>query len=710
MQTLKKTCCLGMVALCASVSFAAGELQTTATFETPDASDKPHGVTSIHLNDDGTYNENMGYWTLNGDMNQVEITGDQVTIKAYEGAAAPKDGGAQYLSLDLQDRLDRNINLRSTAGDATSPEADNIAEGEGSLYFDSLVQFTASDAESGVDLMEENDKLLVWLKEAKTAEDGTVTPAQLMVTAGYMSDANNNTIQKRDYAVTLPEGVTIAPDEWHRLTIQALKQLLPGETSYYQIAFRVLVDGKVVTCADAKGVDGALITQMAEDLFPAYVPMYGNNGYVNLTAATFKGMGGVDNISWSRENPLPAVETEVTFTLGDGIKNVIVTVGNEETTYASTTTLKIAGDYDYVFTPAEDYCAPEVVVEGNTITATSVLGDVSVNGLGYKTIADAVSAVNAITEGNRIVKLLSDITEENETIVSVDFTLNLNGQSFTTPGITADKSVTIIGSGAILAPDNGNDCYFTVVGGLTIGTEQKEDITIGIIVATDVLTMNTGVLKSKPVGTNDNNLPATIKVPTGMKLAEADGVWKLVTDGGEDPIVPSVTAGADGGNVTVEASTKTITVSVSTGTELTVANAADYTISVPANVAKINGAVKGVVVKADTFDITSAFTVATAEGVTTIALDKNGSVTIGEETVTVDPAVADVATGAAAAVTVKTIPGLTYTLLRATAVKGSTYAAVETTAVTVNATTTTLTDGSTDRPADAAFYRVQVTR
>ena len=704
MQTLKKTCCLGMVALCASVSFAAGELQTKATFEAPTA---PHGVTSIHLNDDGKYEENLGYWTLNGDVHQEEITGDQATIKAYEDGAAPTAGGAQYLSLDLQDRLDRNINLRSTAGDATSPAADNIAEGEGSLYFDSLVQFTASDAESGVDLMEENDKLLVWLKEAKTAEDGTVTPAQLMVTAGYMSDANNNTIQKRDYAVTLPEGVTIAPDEWHRLTIQALKQLLPGETSYYQIAFRVLVDGKVVTCADAKGVDGALITQMAEDLFPAYVPMYGNNGYVNLTAATFKGMGGVDNISWSRESPIEIVN-EVTFVLGDGVASVTVTPeGADSVTYTdASTTVQFTGKYEYVFNAKPGYCTPEVTTDGSTITAVAKIGVASIGETLYPSFA---AACNSLTEGDATIKMLTDGEEQTGIYIdSINLTLDLNGKSLKINELTA-ASMTVVGEGT-LAPAGESGTVYSAdafqVG--TTGSAIATTLQINVQVMAGSLVMNTGALALQPQNTDGDPLAAdAITVPAGYKFAEADGVWKLVTDGGEEP---SITAGADAGNVNVDTSAKTITVSVSTGTELTVANATDYTISVPANVAKINGAVKSVVVKAGAFDITGAFTVATAEGVTTIALDKNGSVTIGEETVTVDPAVADVATGAAAAVTVKTIPGLTYTLLRATAVKGSTYAAVETTAVTVNATTTTLSDGSTDRPADAAFYKVQVTR
>lgn len=707
MQTLKKTCCLGMAALCASVSFAAGELQTTATFEAP----TQLGPMNIHLNDNGTEDRNMGYWTLNSDVNQEEITGDQATIKAYEDGAAPKDGGAQYLSLDLQDRLDRNINLRSTAGDATSPAADNIADGEGSLYFDSLVQFTASDAESGVDLMEENDKLLVWLKEAKTAEDGTVTPAQLMVTAGYMSDAINHTIEKRDYAVTLPEGVTIAPDEWHRLTIQALKQVIPGESTYYQIAFRVLVDGKVVTCADAKGVDGALTTQMAEDLFPAYVPMYGNNGYVNLTAATFKGMGGVDNISWSRESPIEIVN-EVTFVLGDGVASVTVTPeGADPVTYTdASTTVKFTGKYEYVFNAQAGYCTPEVTTDGSTLTAVAKIGVASIGDTLYPSFA---AACLALKEGDATIKMLTDgVAEAGESIAIdlVNLTLDLNGKSLTINELTA-ASMTVVGEGTLAPAGEGSFVY--VENAFQVGTTGAAVATtlhISVQVIAGSLVMNTGALALNPQDTNGDPLAADkITVPAGYKFAKADGVWKLVTDGGEDPTAPSITAGADAGNVTVDASAKTITVSESKGTELTVANAADYTINVPANVTQINGTVKGVVVMAGSHNISGAFTVTTAEGVTTIALSKDGSVTIDGETVTVDPAVADVATDKGAAVTVKTIPGLTYKLLRAAAVNGV-YDVVEATAAVANGTTTTLSDASEGRPADAAFYKVQVTR
>ncbi len=707
MQTLKKTCCLGMVALCASVSFAVDSLQTQATFESPVVTDKPIPM-DVHLTDGGTVdnNDNSGYWTLNGDVNKTEL-GDQAELVAYDEGAAPTDGGTQYLKLDLQDRLDRNINSRITANEngGTSPKADTIAEGEGSLYFDSLVQFTASDAESGVDLMEDMDKLLVWLKEGTTAEDGTATPAQLMVTAGYMSDANNYTIEKHDYAV---EGAAIAPDEWHRLTIQAVKQAIPGLDGSYEIVFRVLIDGQAVTCADARGVDGSPTAQMSNDLFPAFVQTYTLPDFLNLTAATFKGMGAVDNMAWSRESPIEIVN-EVTFVLGDGVASVTVTPdGGEAATYTEKTTLQFTGKYEYVFNAQPGYCEPEVTLDGNTITAVAKIGVASIGDTLYPSFEAAFGAIPG--EEVTTIKMLRDDTVKTEFISNeTDLILDLNGHTLAVVEMEVNN-LTVLNTGAL-----DGTVQVTVYGTLTVGAEgapaNDTSLQINVSTAVDRLVMYTGCLAQHPSNNEDGGSLAAgmITVPNGYKFAQADGVWKLVADGGEDPTDPTVTAGADADKVTVDTSAKTITITESTGTELTVANATDYTISVPANVEKINGTVKGVVVKAGDLDITGAFTVAGDGSVMTIALDPNGKVMVGDEEVTVDPVVADVATAEDAAVTVKAIPGLTYTLLRATEVKG-TYTAVDATAVIANEVTTTLTDASADRPADAAFYKVQVSR
>ena len=153
-------------------------------------------------------------------------------------------------------------------------------------------------------------------------------------------------------------------------------------------------------------------------------------------------------------------------------------------------------------------------------------------------------------------------------------------------------------------------------------------------------------------------------------------------------------------------------------TVVTVSNLPEgKTVAVPTSVDTVKGvAAEQIVVAYNGTAITGAFTLTgdATEGVT-IALDKNGSVTINGETIAVDPeftegeeAATEVAEGV---VEVKSIPGLKYGLVGGATLTGD--AAFATTVVEpalATSTKVTLTDASRSTRGDAFFYRVKVTK
>lgn len=194
-------------------------------------------------------------------------------------------------------------------------------------------------------------------------------------------------------------------------------------------------------------------------------------------------------------------------------------------------------------------------------------------------------------------------------------------------------------------------------------------------------------------------------LPNGTYMFTVDGVkYRAVVNGA------ATTAGlyptCEGGMIEWSDAAEAWVVTPNEGvTEVTVANLpAGATVAVPPSVTKVGGVDDAQIkVKSGAYDITGAFTVSGGA----IALNGNESV----NGVPVKPVIGDLDEGEAfvvgegsVTVTVRTIPGLKYALIRGTGLGAITTTVVEPTLATE--AQMTLTDA--EPSAGAAFYRVVV--
>ena len=192
-----------------------------------------------------------------------------------------KDTDGTYLSIDISEKLTRKI-------DAVNDTAYNM----GSVYFDSLVQFTATDT---APTPETGDKLIVWLKgtdaEGTEGQEGYVAAAtNLVITAGKV-DAEFN-VEAKAYDIS---GLAIEPNTWHRLTIKTVASI--GDNSPVP-GFKVYIDGEQVASGDTT-IFPSLVNYNAAALNPT-----------TLTSVSFQGTGAVDDIVFTNKDPFPEVEPE----------------------------------------------------------------------------------------------------------------------------------------------------------------------------------------------------------------------------------------------------------------------------------------------------------------------------------------------------------------------------------------------------------------
>ena len=625
--------------------------------------------------------------------------GDAAIVTAYEtGDKKPSTttaGGNNYLKLETSAPLERYVETSGTATD--------IGNG---LYFDGQVRFTACDEEPTIDLSESNpEKLIVYLRSNEnTDEEGnsqSTATTNFVVVAGYY-DEGNSFKEKKSYSCAVPSNYDYDPAAWHRLTI---KTYLKNNTIAY---FKILVDGTALSCSDAKGDEGndSYMYDLAADEFPS---LDATKAAGTLTSIGFKGTGAIDEIAWLASDPLPTMVKKA-YVWSSG--TLSLTVNGESKAVVSGETYEFEETDTIVvnFTPAEGYSFDETtdVTESTKDDVTTYTyapqqagAVVTINGTAtyVKDFAAAVTLVNE-QESEATVKLLvnASASEEEEgygVAFDVDTILLLNG-----------KTLTITGIGF----------YGAESGKLTIADYNESTVSSdGIIVAeaivSDNLTIYGGKFSVQPGTSEGSN---TYTTPSNYTLKQVDNYWQLVADGGStEPTVDGDTT------ATIDNENKTITIDNATSAEIKVDGASEYTITVPAKVTKITGSVKGIVIKASDVDITSAFSVTTGEGVTTIALNPNGKVTVNGVEISVTPELADatddvtpfaVASGSVSA-TVKAIPGLTYQLLGSTKVQAAsafdtTNPVAEETAGT-DGTVTLKDEEATDT---AKFYTIRVTR
>lgn len=428
---------------------------------------------SVDLDDNGT-NAGEKYWS-GGDQ------GSEFLIKALAGEGGlgaksvdrPKSWkgttpDANALSIDTDVALSRHVNAGRTAQEIVTD-----------LYFDSMVQFTATDTAPTVTKTADGvtgDKLIVWMREVVAGNETPATYA-LYVTAGVKDQSE---IKTTHYELTSVAG--IVPDSWHRLTIAISKT---GETP----TFKVYVDGVVAKSAKIYNPDGEDQTfeQAVEEFGSLTSAQETNSG--TLTSVSFQGKGAIDDLVWTTEDPFAPDTISYSVIVDDTVGSMVaqakykygagdeVEVGLYEDDEDETADFALAvpedatsvtfifpefvegGSYEIEGGAFVDGVATITVplpVEGaqinlKVIETVVVAKPFTVNGVAYKTLAGAISNANGATI------TVTEDAELAETVeIAANTTINFNGKTLTSTADCAIKVtagiLTLTGEGGITAP------------------------------------------------------------------------------------------------------------------------------------------------------------------------------------------------------------------------------------------------------------------
>ena len=518
-------------------------------------------------------------YTIAGDLkwansDEEKAVGDSV-IKAYD--TATETYGSKYLYIDNEEPLNRKV-------DATVDKT--------GVYIDSMVKFTAADT---APTTTDGDKLLIWLGDEDVT--GTEGVKKFYVTA-YDTVGTTNAV--------FETGIT-GTEDWCQLRVDAT--FTEGDE---RMAFTVKIDG-----ADAGSYTSMDVTS--------------EESAKTLASVGFQGSGAIDNYTYGENEGL----TEATITLSG--ENFSATVDGADFTTGTLEpgaeiSIAAATEKGYVITSVEGDCGKwdeesgvftldeAFTASAYTITVTTKLGDVTVDGVPYATLA---AAFDAIAENGGTIKLASDITLVNDggttagqmLDVASETTIDLNGKtiSFTsgegvdpdTAFLTIDSTLTITdsseeqtgkmvaGEGLTLISNNGT---LVVTGGtfdgniiqngeltaddydVTVVDEDENIITIAKKSSPETETYTVTVNKPE-AGVTVEGAP-TEKVAAGditLTVKAAAGYKNVVVKVGEE----TITGEDDQYTITIEADTEIdITVTAITYATLTITQVENCTITV----------------------------------------------------------------------------------------------------------------------------------
>ena len=417
--------------------------------------DRTIGEALVIGKDDAGLDVGSNYWFYGGSASEL-VTDCVVTIADYSGFAGEKPALApttdeKALLVETDTRLTRAIQVAADG----SAEAVDIGTG---LYFDAMIQFT-----TGVEapMSSTADKLLVWLYGSDDAEDLFGATTGLVVTAGYLSDAENNVTVKH-YLVEAP---AIVPNSWHRLTVKTLAAL--GEAATAPAGFVVFVDGVAVSSTEAKGVTGSALDALkpeaqkwaaANQLFPSLVKG-GESNARTLTGVDLLGSCTIDNLSFTATAPAFAADHSIlTLTWDESVESLAYSVNGGEavsvdvtaaerrfrielgaaTTHyvVALTTTHASGSVAGVWTadPASALSGRTVTVDGSSVTVNVISGPpvCEIGDAEYGTLADAFAAV--VPGAETTIALIGDITAQAYGVVAADAKIKLDLAGHTITG------------------------------------------------------------------------------------------------------------------------------------------------------------------------------------------------------------------------------------------------------------------------------------
>ncbi len=268
---------LAMMATVGLAFFAKAEETTTYPGSTTFEGDEFVVGNALPETDKGSGTETAAFWD-----NYQDAVGESKIV------ADGPNGSTKYASLDTENK----VLLRQAKAGTPVPF--------GQIYFDTMVQFTASEGDAGVSTSD-GDKLMIWLQSNEAVgtegEEG-YTPAStnLMIRAAELNTQGYYTTGSQDY--TVDSTTPFEAGKWYRLTVKTYADIskLPGVSCP---GFEVYIDGtKVSVTKDSPALYNGCFASLIG---------WGSVGAGELTGIGFQGTGAVDNIAMTSEDPIPEV-------------------------------------------------------------------------------------------------------------------------------------------------------------------------------------------------------------------------------------------------------------------------------------------------------------------------------------------------------------------------------------------------------------------
>ena len=730
-----------LVAAAACGAVTADNVPATATFDslTAEATFDVGKTEAQTVEIDG---DNLGYWAVN------MATDPELTVKA-------KSESDKYLSLNTGStplwRTFTGIGVVDSAKAGTLPAG---VDADGKVVSSDVKLTACTEWPTLTDFA--NEKLALFLF-AKEEGDTSGKDSGLYAVGGAMVDPDGEgeavaALTRTAYKLTVSGDITNAQG-WATISIKTYGDIYKNSGADKLAGFVIAVNGKIATRAEATGftADDLGTTAATRNTDGTLIPAAMTTTAATIAGLGFQGEGGIDNVNlFADDFATDAVTMSVSIT---GEATVAVTAGgtldNGTITFNPGATVKftVSSSADIVnvtysgknaLSYDENTKVYSVVAEADAvITVTASAAAFQIGGVKYADFAAVLTAIENETITGGEIDLLADASagEDGLEFNEGEYTIDLNG--FTLSAV--DDGDAIYNNGAILTIIDSSELKTGVVAGTVYNNKGTLVIEAGTfndeITNKSTLTINGGKFEVALDNTgtltdNGGEFKDTTGLPevTGKEYRDDndDDYYTLEDEAGsepETPVVPSIPE-ADG-DVVVDETTGNATVTVDPDKEgdVVVTVPSGFTGAIAAVVPPTVGSISGVpaasiTVKVGTLDITGAFTKTTTEGKVTLALNEEGSVVVGDETINVKPDLADgkeetpFVVGDTTAATVKTIPGLKYSLVwdsdlgfaENSETKGGT------TPATATSSRMTLTD---DTPAaqkpSKRFYKVKVT-
>ena len=342
----------------------------------------------------------------------------------------------------------KNVNNKYLKLETGTNEIKHAIGGTDRVFFDQLVKFTGFDEDPVI--AADGAKIAVWLKATEENEAET----NLYVTAGTGTTATNLQID-----------CEVAVDTWYRLTIKSLGNVIDTSAGMVQAGFLIYINGELATIVDGQReyhVNPTKIQKPADKKFYENGQLFTaiDTTSATLTSVGYQGLGGVDDIIFSKDAPdFAAAAVDVTVT---PIEGAIITVkdadGNPIGQVGNVYPIP-QGDFTVTYAQAPGWKFTTVTKDYNTgnLPSGNVIDD-SAEVIPEKVVAQIIRESKVVAEyaASELTVVLAQGVQDGDQIKFVEGCSALDGayvfQKDTTIDVTAggNWAITVPGTSAEL--------------------------------------------------------------------------------------------------------------------------------------------------------------------------------------------------------------------------------------------------------------------